>query len=123
MRGWATAGILVMAVLAGPSAWGAPGFTPPAEEAVAYKELPSGRYSVKVIGMLTTTCARGIEIELMLLPQVESAKVDFDKETMILTIKLNHSLPLKTLRKALHLAADRVNLGVDYFVGKIAFLP
>ncbi|MDD5628369.1 MAG: hypothetical protein PHU21_04855 [Elusimicrobia bacterium] len=56
--------------------------------------------------MPTTTCARGIEIEVMLLP-----------------VRLNRTLQLKNLRKSLHLAADRVNLGVDYFVGKITFLP
>jgi|GEM_PF-2051087 len=123
MRIWSAAAILVMTVLAGPIAWGAPAFTLPAEEAVTYKELPSGHYAVKIIGMLTTTCGRGIEIEMMKLPEVESAKVDFDQETLNLTIKLNRTLRLTAVRKALHLAADQVNLGADYFVGKITFLP
>jgi hypothetical protein len=123
MRVWPAAGILVLAVLAAPAARGAPAFALPAEEAVAYKELPSGHYAVKIIGMLTTTCGRGIEIEMLRLPEVESAKVDFDHETLDLTIKLHRTLRLAALRKALHLAADRVSLGADYFVGKITFLP
>ena len=102
---------------------GAEGFRLPAEEAIAYKTLPSGHYAVKIIGMLTTTCGRGIEIETMRLPEAESAKVDFERETLFLTIRINQTLRLSALRKALHLASDRVNLGVDYFVGKIAFLP
>ena len=105
------------------TAWGGSGFSLPAEEAISYKLLPSGHYAVKIIGMLTTTCGRGIEIETMKLPEVEAAKVDFDKETLVLTIRLNRTLKLAALRKALHLASDRVNLGVDYFVGKITFLP
>jgi hypothetical protein len=123
MRVCSAAGILVLAVLAGPAARGAPAAALPAEEAVAYKDLPSGRYAVKIIGMLTTTCGRGIELEMMKLPEVGSAQVDFDQETLVLTIQINRTLPLAALRKALHLAADRVNLGADYFVGKITFLP
>jgi hypothetical protein len=116
------AGILVV-VLAGSVCQGAPAFTLPSEDAVAYKKLPSGHYAVKVTGMLTTTCGRGIEIEVMKLPEVESARVDFETETLNLAIKINRTLRLSALRKALHLASDRVNLGADYFVGKITFLP
>jgi copper chaperone CopZ len=123
MKARTVAGILVLAALAGMVAWSAPDFIPPEEESSSYKELPAGRYTVKIIGMLTTTCARGIENEVMKLPEVESAKVDFDQETMTVTVKLNKTLRLSVLRKALHLAADRVNFGVDYFVGKIVFLP
>ena len=123
MRSWSTAGILAAIVLTSPVARSAPTFALPAEEAVAYQKLPSGRYAVKIIGMLTTTCGRGIEIEAMKLPEVESAKVDFDQETLTLTIKLNRTLRLSALRKALHSASDLVNLGADYFVGKITFLP
>jgi hypothetical protein len=123
MRTWPAAGILIVAVLAGPSARCAPAFTLPAQEAVTYKNLPAGRYGIKIIGMLTTTCGRGIEIELMKRPEVASAKVDFDTETLVLTIKLSRTLRLSALRRALHSAAERVNLGADYLVGKITFLP
>ena len=123
MRVCSAAGILVLAVLAGPAARGAPAAALPAEEAVAYKDLPSGRYAVKIIGMLTTTCGRGIEAKVLKRPEVESAQVDFEKETLTLTIKLNRTLRLSALRKALHAAADQVNLGTDYLVGKITFLP
>jgi hypothetical protein len=114
---------LAALLLAAGAAWAAPGFNLPSEAATSYKTLPSGHYAVKVIGMITTTCGRGIEIEVMRLPEVEEAKVDFDKETLYLTVKLNRTLRLPALRKALHLASDRVNLGVDYFVGRITFIP
>ena len=110
------------AAVAAPAA-GAPTRPTPLAEPVAYQELPAGRYGIQITGMLTTTCARGIEQELQRLPEVESVKVDFDSETLSLTVKLNRSLRVKALRKALHRASDRVNLGTDYLVGKITFLP
>jgi len=123
MRIWTSAGILAAAFWAGPAVQGAPASPLPAAEAAAYQELPSGRYAVKIIGMLTTTCGRGIEIELMKRPEVASAKVDFDTEALVLTIKRSRTLRLSALRRALHSAAERVNLGADYLVGKITFLP
>jgi hypothetical protein len=123
MRIWTSAGILAAAFWAGPAVQGAPASPLPAAEAAAYQELPSGRYAVKIIGMLTTTCGRGIEAKVLKRPEVESAQVDFEKETLTLTIKLNRTLRLSALRKALHAAADQVNLGTDYLVGKITFLP
>jgi len=113
---------VLAAAVAAPAA-GAPTRPTPLAEPVAYQELPAGRYGIQITGMLTTTCARGIEEELQKLPEVESAKVDFETETLSLTIKLKHSLRVKALRKALHRAADLVNLGADYSAGKITFLP
>ena len=66
---------------------------------------------------------KGIEIEAKKLTAVEAARVDFDTETLYLTVRIDHKLRLKTLRKALHMASDRVNLGEDYFVGRITFIP
>ena len=114
---------LAALVLAAGAAWAAPGFRLPAEEATAYKIMPSGHYAVKVLGMITTTCGKGIEIEAKKLTAVEAARVDFDTETLYLTVRIDHKLRLKTLRKALHMASDRVNLGEDYFVGRITFIP
>jgi hypothetical protein len=123
MRVWPAAGILISAILAGPSAHGAPAFTLPAEEAATYKNLPAGRYEIKIIGMLTTTCGRGIEIEVMKRPEVESARVDFETETLFLTVKLSRTLRLSALRRALRSAAERIDLGAGYSVGRITFLP
>jgi len=117
------AGLLAAVLSAGVAAWGKPEFTLPSEEPTAYSQLPSGRYSIKIIGLLTTTCCRAIEIEMKKLPEVESAKADFETETLTLAIKLDRTLKMSTLRKALHLAADRVNFGGDYFAGRVTFLP
>ena len=90
---------------------------------VAYKKLPSGRYAVKVSGMLTTTCGRAIELELAQLPEIESAQVDFDAERLVFTIRLDQTLRVSALKRALHRAAVRVNLGTDYIAEKISYSP
>ena len=91
--------------------------------AMTYAVLPSGRYNIAVLGMLTTTCGRAIEMELAKLPEVASASVDFDAERLDLTVKVNHALSSSALRKALHRAARIINLETDYYVGGITFLP
>ena len=90
---------------------------------ITYSELPAGRYSVKVSGMLTTTCSRAIEREMAKLPQVEAVSVDFDAESMQVTVRLDHTLAVSTLRRALHRAAKKVQLGADYVPGAISYLP
>lgn len=86
-------------------------------------ELPSGRYAVKISGMLTTTCGRAIERELAKLPAVESASVDFDSETATVTVKLDAVLTQAALRRALRRAARLVDLGTRYEPGEIKYLP
>ncbi|MDD5656166.1 MAG: heavy metal-associated domain-containing protein [Elusimicrobia bacterium] len=88
-----------------------------------YSELPSGRYAVKVEGMLTTTCALAIEREVARLPQVESAAVDFEAESMTLTVRIDQTLPVSSLSRALRRAAKKVDLGARYLVGDIAYQP
>jgi len=85
--------------------------------------LPSGRYAIKVSGMLTKTCSRAIEREVAKLDAVESAKVDFETEQLVLTVKLDRTLKVSALRRALRRAAGKVNLGTDYILGGVAYLP
>ena len=90
---------------------------------VVYKKLPSGRYAAKVSGMLTTTCGRAIEREVSKLKEVESAKVDFDAERLVVTVRLDKTLRVSVLSRALHRAARKVNLGTDYVLGALTYLP
>jgi len=100
-----------------------PPLRPKGEPPALYKVIPSGRYSVKIKGLLTTTCGRAIEIELLRLPEVEAAVVDFDSEELVVTVKLNYKLKVSTLRRTLREASHWVNMGTDYTVGEITYLP
>ncbi len=88
-----------------------------------YSELPPGRYSVGVRGMLCTVCARAIVQEWAKLPGVEKAVMDFDKEQAIVTVRLDRTLPVSALRKALRRAEKDANLSARYELLQIQYLP
>lgn len=88
-----------------------------------YSELPPGRYSVTVAGMMSTVCARAVEAAWKKIPEVENAAVDFDKETAVVTIRLDKTLPVAVLRKALRRAEKLANLGARYEMRDIKYLP
>jgi copper chaperone CopZ len=92
-------------------------------EKPTYTELPPGRYSVAITGMLCTVCARAITIEWAKLPEVEKAEVDFDRERAVVTVRLHKTLPVSTLRRVLRRAEKTVNLDARLDVGDIAYLP
>jgi len=94
-----------------------------AAAADAYEELPPGRYSVTIMGMTTTVCARAIAAEWKKLPAVENAAVDFDKESAVVTIRLDKTLRVAALRKALRRAEKLANLGARYEMRDIKYLP
>lgn len=87
------------------------------------QDLASGRYAVRVSGMLCAVCAKTIVAELSKLPAVESAKADFEKDQILVTIKLERTLRLSTLRRSLRLAAKRVNLGTQFEIEDIRYTP
>ncbi len=89
----------------------------------SYNELPPGRYSVGVRGMLCTVCARAIALEWAKLPGVEKATVDFDKEEGVVTVRLDRTIQVSDLRKALRRAAKAANLGARYELLQIQYLP
>ena len=89
----------------------------------SYSELPPGRYSVTVAGMMSTVCARAIETEWKKLPEVEKAVVDFDKASAVVTIRLDKTLRVAVLGKALRRAEKLANLGARYEMRDIKYLP
>ena len=99
---------------------------PPAlasEAADTYKKLPPGRYSVTVTGMMSTVCARAIEGEWKKLPEVENAAVNFDQESAVVTVRLDKTLAVSVLRKALRRAEKLANLGARYAMRDIKYIP
>jgi copper chaperone CopZ len=90
---------------------------------VAYKTLPPGRYSVVLRGMVCTVCARAIAAEWAKLPAVEKSSVDYEKESGLLTIRLDRTLPVATLLKALRRAERVANLGARYELSDVRYIP
>lgn len=96
---------------------------PPVVEERQYTQLTSGRYTLKVSGMLCTVCAKAIEAELAKLEEVDSAKADFELDAVLLVIKIERTLKVSTLRRALQKAARRVNMGAKFEVASLQYRP
>ncbi len=98
---------------------------PPAHAAApeqrALIDLVAGRYTLSVEGMLCNACARAITEELSGLEEVASAKADFERSELVVTVKNGRSLTAARLRKALKRAAKRVNLGKEFEVREVTY--
>lgn len=86
-----------------------------------FTELPPGRYTIAVSGLLTTVCARAIAAEWAALPEVESASVDFEKSAAHIAVRLDRTLTVASLRKALRRAERLANLGARYDLRDISY--
>lgn len=96
----------------------APAAPAPARE---FTELPPGRYTIVVTGLVTTVCARAIAAEWAALPEVEAASVDFDKSVAQVAVRLDSVLPVASLRKTLRRAEKTSNLGARYDLRGITY--
>lgn len=88
-----------------------------------YTELPPGRYSVELQGMMSTVCSRAITAQWSTIPEIEKASVDFDKGLAVVTIRIDKTLEVSVLRKALKQAERTANLGATYELRDIHYLP
>jgi hypothetical protein len=86
-----------------------------------FTELPPGRYTIAVTGLLTTVCGRAIAAEWAKLPEVETASVDFDKSIASITVRIDRTLKVSTLRKTLRRAEKLANLGARYDLREITY--
>ena len=89
----------------------------------SYAELPPGRYTVGVRGMLCTVCARAIAAEWAKLPEVEKAVMDFDKDQGVVTIRLDKTIQVNDLYRGLRRAERLANLGGHYELRQIKYIP
>lgn len=106
--------LLLAAALAGPASAASP-------MSREFTELPPGRYTVSLSGLLTTVCGRAIAAEWAKLPEVESAAVDFDKSVAYITVRIDRTLKVASLRKTLRRAERLANLGARYDVREISY--
>lgn len=90
---------------------------------IYYTELPPGRYAIGVRGMLCTVCAKAIAMEWSKVPGIEKATMDFDKEQGVVAVRLDRTVQVSALRKALRRAEKAANLGARYDLQTIQYLP
>lgn len=110
--------LLLLALLAAPGPVLA---APPTRSAPAYEELPPGRYHMDISGMAATVCSRAIAAEFARLPEVERAEVDFDAERATVLVRLDRTLRVSALRKALRRAEKLSRLGARYELKNISY--
>lgn len=91
--------------------------------APAYNEMPPGRYSIALTGLVSTVCARAVVAEWSRLPEVEKVTVDFDAEKAVVLVRLDRTLRVTTLRKALRRAEKLARLGGHYDLKDIVYKP
>jgi copper chaperone CopZ len=91
--------------------------------AVGYRELPPGRYSLEIRGMICTVCARAIAAEWAKLPEVAKASVDYHAEAGVVEVRLDRTLQVSVLRKALRRAERVANRGARFSFGEIRYIP
>ena len=90
---------------------------------VTYTELPPGRYSIEIRGMICTVCARAIAAEFAKDPGIAKAAVDYHTETAVVDVRLDRTLQVSALRKALRHAEKVSNLGARFTLGDIRYIP
>ena len=93
----------------------------PAEVKREFVELPPGRYAITLKGMLCAVCARSIAAEWRKLPEVQAADVKLDQAKGELTVRLDRTLKVAALVKALRRAEKTANLGATYELTGIAY--
>ena len=86
-----------------------------------FVELPPGRYTIQLNGLLCTVCGRAIAAEWSKLPEVESASVNFDKSEATVAVRLDRTLKVAALQKTLRRAEKLANLGAKYEMRGIAY--
>ena len=86
-----------------------------------FTELPPGRYTVALTGLVTTVCGRSIAAEWAKLPEVEAASLDFDKSLAFITVRLDRTLKVASLSKTLRRAERLANLGARYELHDISY--
>ena len=93
----------------------------PAPEGLA--DLRGGRYAVKIEGLLCSACTRAILDEISRFKDVQAVTADFDKSELVITVKLDRTVSVSALRKALKRAAKRVNLDTRFEIDSIYYRP
>lgn len=87
----------------------------------SFQDLTPGHYEIRIDGILCRSCVKIIAEEAASLKEVESARADFDHETLFLTVKNGNVLKISKLRKALGKAAKRIDLDTRYEIDAIKY--
>ena len=73
--------------------------------------------------MICAACAAVITQEVKRLSGVEDAAVDFDRRILRVIVKPGRVVPVSQIKRALIRAAGRIDLGGNYVLGEIRYVP
>ncbi|MBI3549658.1 MAG: cation transporter [Elusimicrobia bacterium] len=124
MSGRLLASLLLLATLqlaAGPVRARDP-LAPPADD-TTFEILRPGTYVCDVSGLLCEACARVIAETVSKVKGVQKATMDFPNHELTLIIADNKTVPTAAILRALRKAAVRVNLGTQYHLTKVRYVP
>ena len=88
-----------------------------------FNELRSGRYALKMSGILCNACTRAIVTEVSKLDPVLEAKGDFDAGEILIVVKPDRKLSMASVRKALRKAARRADLKTRFEITSVTYRP
>lgn len=88
-----------------------------------YTELKSGVYDCELAGMMCLACAGMIKEELLRVEGVQGAWIDFDTRILRLEIKPKKIVPVNAVKRALARATRRIDLGSEFVLGPIRYVP
>lgn len=115
---------LILAAFSVPAAPAAdPDLTTAKPPDVVFTELKTGRYALKVQGLLCTACTRAAVEELSKLASIQKVEADFDDAEIVVFIKKDRKVSMSSVRRALRKAARRVNLGTHFEVASVVYRP
>jgi hypothetical protein len=72
--------------------------------------------------MLCTVCARAIAAEWAKLPEISKASVDYHADSGVIEVRLDRTLQVSVLRKALRRAEKVSNLGARFSLAEIRYI-
>ena len=85
------------------------------------RDLPSGRYELKLSGFLCWACARAVAQELSGIKGVSAVSPDFDRQAVGLTVEPGREISASKIRRALRRAEKLVNLDAHYEVRSVSY--
>ena len=95
----------------------------PSHSIKANKLLHPGRYRCEVNGVLCNACTRAIVEEVKVIPDLKDARFDFEDGYLWITIGKDRKVRLTEVERALRMAARRLELGVDFKLTDVQYVP
>jgi copper chaperone CopZ len=115
--------LILLCGLALPAAFPAFASAPPPVDDVTFKILRPGTYLCSVSGLICEACARVIADSVSKVNGVQKASMDFPSRQLTITIADGKEVRLPVIHRALRKAAERIDLGTEFHLTKVRYVP